>query len=113
MLKERIKLLLICNQIIFLFHNNKKTEHFYTSYTCITIMEEIITRIKKWGNSFGVILPKHIIREENLKVNTEVMITLQNRRNTKVKDIFGILGTRRLDTEKLLKEVDKELWKDD
>jgi len=77
-------------------------------------MEKIKTITKKWGNSFGVILPKKIVDSEGIKEGTEITITLQSQKKTKVKDVFGILkGKIRKNgksTQELLDEIDRELW---
>ena len=54
-------------------------------------MERIKAVVKKWGNSFGLILPKRIVDTEGLKEGTEIIITFEPNNKTKVKDIFGIL----------------------
>ncbi len=74
-------------------------------------MEKANVQVRKWGNSFGVILPKKIIDEEKIKEGMEIEITIQSKHKTKVKDIFGILkGKLKRPTEDILREVDKELW---
>jgi antitoxin component of MazEF toxin-antitoxin module len=36
----------------------------------------IEVEIKKWGNSIGVILPKSLIKEENLKEKDKILINI-------------------------------------
>ena len=36
-------------------------------------MEEILTKIKRWGNSYGLLLPKDIINNE-LKEDSQVRV---------------------------------------
>ena len=74
-------------------------------------METINTKVKKWGNSFGVILPADMVRQNNLKEGTNIEIRINTKDKTRVKDIFGILkGKLTKDTDEMMKEVDKELW---
>lgn len=76
-------------------------------------MEQIKTKIKKWGNSFGVIIPREIIENEKLSENSEIMITIQPQRYTTVGDIFGVLKGKRKSkksTQEIMDEIDKELW---
>jgi len=77
-------------------------------------MERIKAVVKKWGNSFGLILPKRIVDTEGLKEGTEIIITFEPNNKTKVKDIFGILKgkTRKSgkSTQEILEEMDEELW---
>lgn len=74
-------------------------------------METINTKVKKWGNSFGIILPAEIVKHNRIKEGTNIEVRITTKNKTKVKDVFGILkGKLTKDTEQLMKEVDKELW---
>lgn len=74
-------------------------------------MENINTKVKKWGNSFGIILPTEIIKRNNLKEGTTIEIKITTKDKTKVEDIFGILKDKlKRDTSEVMKEVDKDLW---
>ena len=71
-------------------------------------MEKANVKVKKWGNSFGVILPSEIVRTQNLREGSELEILINLKNKTKVKDIFGILkGKLKRDTDELLEEVDR------
>jgi len=72
-------------------------------------MEKINAIVKKWGNSFGIILPKELVKSQELKEGVRVDIIIQPRTKTKVKEIFGIMkGKIKRDTADLLKEVDED-----
>ncbi len=72
-------------------------------------MEKANVKVKKWGNSFGVILPSDIVRSQNLRKGSELEILINLKNKTKVKDIFGILkGKLTRDTDDLLREVDRD-----
>lgn len=74
-------------------------------------MEQITTKVKKWGNSFGIILPRKLIDAEKIQEGTEIEISLSLKNKTKGKDIFGLLkGKIKKPTKQIMKEVDKELW---
>ena len=74
-------------------------------------MERANVRIKKWGNSLGVILPSNIIKNKGLKEGSELEISINLRSKTKVGDIFGLIkGKLKKSTEEIMKEVDKEFW---
>ena len=65
--------------------------------------------VKKWGNSFGVVLPRRIIAHHGITEGTKIEIFVQAPKKTKVKDVFGILKNKIVrDTDDLLKEVDKD-----
>ena len=71
-------------------------------------MIEHETRLKAWGNSIGVVLPKEDIKKEGLHVDQKVKIVITPVKTLKVKDIFGKLKFKK-STKELLKEVDEEL----
>lgn len=77
-------------------------------------METIKTKVKKWGNSFGIILPMKIVEREHLREGSEIDITLNSNKITTVGDLMRIsreLGLdkklKNVDTEKALREIDK------
>ena len=77
-------------------------------------MEQIKTKVKKWGNSFGVVIPKEIINREGLKENTDVFITIEPKKYTTVGDIMGILKRKsKKSTQEIMDEIDEELWPED
>lgn len=65
-------------------------------------MMETISKIRKWGNSFGVLVPKELIEKENFKLNEEVVVRLEKKMD--ISKVFGILKTKRT-TENLIKEI--------
>ncbi len=72
-------------------------------------METKDIKVRKWGNSFGIIIPKDIVDKQNIKEGITVRINIQPKNRTKSKDIFGILkGKIRRNTDDLLKEVNKD-----
>lgn len=70
------------------------------------------TKLKAWGNSVGVILPKEALKEEGLAVNDEVEVILR-KKSSPLRDVFGKLKDFKAKsdkpTEQLLKEIDEEL----
>ena len=53
---------------------------------------ETTSKIRKWGNSFGVLVPKDLIEKENFKLNEEVVVKLEKKKD--ISKVFGILKTR-------------------
>ncbi len=77
-------------------------------------MEKMRAKIKRWGNSFGVVVPMEIVKKEDLKEGSDIEVTIQTSRKTRVKDIFGILKRRKkMETAELMREVDQALWPKD
>lgn len=82
-------------------------------------MEQIKTKIKKWGNSFSVIIPKDIINREGLKEDNEVFITVQPKKYTTVGDLMEMAKKFKLkrkstkSTQEIMDEIDREFWPED
>jgi len=75
-------------------------------------METINTKAKKWGNSFGIILPADVVRNNEIKEGTDIEVRINIKNKTKAREIFGILeGKLKRDTDDLLKEVDRDFEK--
>jgi len=77
-------------------------------------MEQIRTKIRKWGNSFGVIIPSHVVASQNLKEGSELELTIHPKDKMSVADVLELARKFRLkkkrDTQKILDEMDRELW---
>ena len=67
----------------------------------------ITAKIKKWGNSIGLLIPKEEARKLNLKENQEVVVELIKKENP-LKELYGSLKFNK-STEQLLKESRKML----
>ncbi|MBU3906768.1 MAG: AbrB/MazE/SpoVT family DNA-binding domain-containing protein [Nanoarchaeota archaeon] len=75
-------------------------------------MEIINTKVKKWGNSFGIILPIDMVKNNEIKEGTDIEVRINTKNKTKARDIFGILKGKPIrDTDDLLKEVDRDFEK--
>ncbi len=70
------------------------------------------TRLRAWGNSVGVVLPKELLKEESLSINDEVEIIIKKKSNL-LKEVFGklkeIKSRSHKTTDEILKEIDEEL----
>ena len=68
----------------------------------------IDTEVKKQGNSSVIILPKQL----GLKPKQKIRVLIMKKDRAKVKDIAGMFKKelQHKDTDKVLKEVKKELW---
>ena len=53
-------------------------------------MIEYEAKIKKWGNSAGVIVPKELLHGEHLKQNQTVRVIITPKKVVKVSDVFGL-----------------------
>jgi len=66
------------------------------------------TRIKEWGNSLGVTIPKEIVIKENLRPNDQVTITITKKEI--LKDFFGKLKKVKINAQKM-KDESRKMWK--
>ena len=55
--------------------------------------------IKKWGNSFGMVLPKEFITRENLEENKKILINIV--KEADLTDIFGLIKKRKMSGQKM------------
>lgn len=80
-------------------------------------MEQLKTTLRRWGNSFGVVVPKDIVERQKLKEGIEITVTFEPKRAMTGGDLMN-LGRKlnlvkklsKVDTGRALKEVDRELW---
>lgn len=69
----------------------------------------IEVKIKKWGNSMGIILPKSLIERKKLKENDEILIEIVREAN--FSGIFGSLKSKRKLTGQEFKDLARKGWK--
>jgi len=76
-------------------------------------MTTITGKLKKWGNSYGIIIPKGIIEENKLKENQEIELLLLKDSTATFDRTFGILkGRIKKSTQEIKDELRKELYDD-
>jgi len=85
------------------------TERFLYKLYSIIDMIEYETRLKAWGNSVGIVVPKDKIEKEHLRKNQTVRVIISPANAVRVQDIFGKLKNWKKPTGQIMKEVDKEL----
>ncbi len=75
-------------------------------------MITVTGRLRAWGNSIGVVLPKDELREERLGIDDEVEIMI-TKKSMPLGEIYGALKSFKATTKKsndeLLREIDKEM----
>ena len=71
-------------------------------------MIEVRAKIRKWGRSFGVVIPKEMVLKERLKENETVKLLIVKPTNA-LRETFGSLKIKR-STQEILDESDKELY---
>jgi antitoxin component of MazEF toxin-antitoxin module len=71
----------------------------------------IQTKIRRWGNSFGVVIPARALREKDLEEGTEVIVEIDKK--SRLKEIFGSLRGWKIDAQKFKDDLRKEEWEND
>ena len=71
-------------------------------------MIEVESKLRRWGRSIGLVVPKKIVETEKLKEGDSVKLVLAKKSNV-LKEVFGTLRFKR-STDEILSESDKEAW---
>jgi len=69
----------------------------------------VYATIKKWGNSYGILLPAEFVRSRKLSENEVVEIEIR-KRNLTLKELFGTLKSKK-SIQKMKDEI-REGWGD-
>jgi len=74
-------------------------------------MIELKTKLRRWGNSFGIIVPQKILKEKpSLKENEEITVFISQTKPN-LKKLFGAHKFKK-STDQMMREIDKELYND-
>ncbi len=63
-------------------------------------------KLRKWGDSLGVVVPKEVVNEQRLKEGDEILIDIKPART--MKDIFGSWKGLKIDAQQFKDERRKE-----
>lgn len=77
------------------------------------VRKMIIGKIKKWGNSLGLIIPKEELRKMDIGENQEVIVDITKKDNP-LKELFGFGKRNKIkkSTKQIIEETRKELGVD-
>ena len=73
-------------------------------------MPEVESTIKRWGNSFGIIIPTEVMKKENLKEGQKIDVILLKKSDI-LKKTFGTLKLKK-SAQKIKDELRAELYDD-
>jgi len=62
--------------------------------------------VRKWGNSFGVVFPKEMVREAKVKVNEKILVEIV--READLSKVFG--SVKRKMSGQQFKDLAREGW---
>ena len=71
-------------------------------------MIEFETKLKRWGRSFGIVVPMEKVREIDIKDNETVNVVMNKKKNP-LRETFGKVKLKR-STQEILDESDGEAW---
>ncbi len=71
-------------------------------------MIEIKTKLRRWGNSFGIVVPQRAIESEKAREGDEVIILLKKEKDNVLKEMFGALKEWKIDAQRAKDELRKE-----
>ena len=71
-------------------------------------MVEIKTKIRKWGNSYGIIIPIEVLRRKNISEGEDIDAIIIKKSNV-LRESFGTHKFSK-PINKLMKEMDRELY---
>ena len=71
-------------------------------------MMEVEAKVRKWGRSFGVVIPIEKIKAEGIKENETIKLLITKKSNV-LKETFGTMKFKR-STQEILDESDREDW---
>ena len=71
-------------------------------------MIQIKTKLRKWGNSFGLVVPMGAVEKENVKEGDELIILITKENGNVLRETFGTHKFKK-PVKQLMKETDEEL----
>jgi len=70
----------------------------------------IQVKLKKWGNSLGIIIPSETLKKKKLKEGEEVIVEIEKKG---LEGVFASLKDWKIDSQKLKDEIRKREWEDE
>jgi antitoxin component of MazEF toxin-antitoxin module len=72
-------------------------------------MIKIKTKLQKWGNSFGVVVPVNSVKQEGIKEGDEVSVfVMREKKKNVLEETFGTLNVKK-SADEIMKEIDESL----
>lgn len=72
-------------------------------------MIQIKAKLRKWGNSFGIVVPQVVVEKEKTKEGDEIIVLFKKENDNILEEMFGTFKFKK-PIDKLMKEVDEELY---
>ncbi len=74
-------------------------------------MIEIKTKLRKWGNSFGIVVPQKAVEETKAREGDEIVVLIAKNKENVLRETFGTAKFKK-PIEQIMRETDKELYND-
>ncbi|MDO8508050.1 MAG: AbrB/MazE/SpoVT family DNA-binding domain-containing protein [Nanoarchaeota archaeon] len=71
-------------------------------------MVKIAAKVRKWGNSFGIIIPQEVIKRKGIREGEEIDAIVLKKSNV-LRETFGTVKFKK-STEQMMRETDKGLY---
>ena len=71
-------------------------------------MVEIKTKLRKWGNSLGIVVPQSVVKDGGIQEGDKVIAIVLKEGNV-LRDMFGKVKFRK-STQKMMGEINAELY---
>jgi len=76
-------------------------------------MSFVETKLRRWGNSFGVVIPIEIVEKEKMKENESVSIIIVPDSRKAFRETFGMLkGKIKKSSQQIKDEFRREIYND-
>ena len=76
-------------------------------------MTVIEAKVKRWGNSFGIVIPAEVVNKEGIKEEQEIRVIVLQDSSKVLKETFGMLkGKLKKTAQQLKDEARRELYPD-
>ncbi len=66
----------------------------------------IKTKVKQWGNSVGIVIPREAVNRMNLKLGESIIVDIKRKEGV-LRELFGSMKFG--NSRKLLKEIRKDM----
>ena len=74
-------------------------------------MPVIETKVKRWGNSLGIVIPSEVVDKKNIRENDNIKILIMSDSKEVFKKTFGLLkGKLTKKTQQIKDELRRDLY---
>lgn len=67
---------------------------------------ETQVKVRKWGNSYGILLPKEFLEKQNIRENSKIFVRI--RKANDLSDVFGSFKEWKVDSQKVKDRIREE-----